>query len=269
MTEGQSKVENYIFKEFQSNNFVEDTNNFQFREFKQGEELLRSPEHQKVLKIERDTANKNSFIISPIVKKYRGINKLEEEEFERRVQDEVHRRVSLIEEDAFNKGFEEGVNQGKEEVYQQTIAATEEKLEALTEMISETLQMKSAMVENQRMEIYETIRNLTKWVILRELKDDGQYIERLLEKLIVEMQAKSNILIQVNKNHFEGMEEILAHVEAKIGALKNVRIESDFDINDQGIIIESENGIINGTMEQQFANLDKLFEAVGLGDDNI
>ena len=268
MNDQSSKVENYTFQEFKTGFAVEDTDNYAFREFT-GKEKLESPEYKKVLKIEKTRANENNFVISPIVKKYRGINKLEEEEFERRVEDEVHRRVSLIEEDAFNKGFEEGVNQGKEEVYQQTIAATEEKLEALTEMISEALQMKAEIVENQKIEIYETIRNLTKWVILRELKDDGQYVERLLEKLIVEMQTKSNILIQVNKNHFEGMEEILAHIEQKVGTLSNVRIESDFDINDQGIIIESENGIINGTMEQQFKNLDKLFESVGLDQEEV
>lgn len=268
MNDQSSKVESYTFKEFKTDFSVEDTDNYTFHEFSENEKL-ESPEYKKVLKIEKTQASENNFVISPIVKKYRGINKLEEEEFQRRVEDEVHRRVSLIEEDAFNKGFEEGVNQGKEEVYQQTIAATEEKLEALTEMISEALHMKAEIVENQKMEIYETIRNLTKWVILRELKDDGQYIERLLEKLIVEMQTKSNILIQVNKNHFEGMEEILAHIEQKVGTLSNVRIESDFDINDQGIVIESENGIINGTMEQQFKNLDKLFESVGLDQEEV
>lgn len=264
MKENSSEVQDYTFQEFTvSDKVISDTDNFEFQELGQLINVDREAV-KKVLKIERELASEHNFTISPIVQKYRGIKKVEEEEFEQKVQEEVFKRVAEIEEDAFSKGFEEGVNQGKEEVYQQTIAATEEKLESLGEMVAEALSMKADIIEKQRTEIYETIRNLTKWIILRELKDDGEYIERLLEKLIVELQSNSNILIQVNKNHFEGMEEILAHVEQKIGSLNNVRIESDHDISEQGLVVQSENGIINGTLEQQFKNLDKLFESVGL-----
>jgi flagellar assembly protein FliH len=33
-------------------------------------------------------------------------------------------------------------------------------------------------------------------------------------------------------------------------------------VQSRGIVIESENGIINATMEEQFKSLDKLFEDV-------
>ena len=108
------------------------------------------------------------------------------------------------------------------------------------------------------------IRNMTKWIILRELKEDGAYLERLLEKLIIELQARQNLLIQVNKNDFSHMPEILQVVQQRLGTLNNVRLEVDFDISPNGITIESENGIITGTLETQFKNLDKLFESVGI-----
>ena len=34
----------------------------------------------------------------------------------------------------------------------------------------------------------------------------------------------------------------------------------------KGIILESENGIIDGTLEAQFISIDKLFEAVGVNE---
>ena len=100
---------------------------------------------------------------------------------------------------------------------------------------------------------------------LKELSSDEEYIERLLERLIQEIETKDNLLIQVNKTKFDAMPEVLERVEERIGALKNVRVEIDYDIeNENGIIIESANGIINGSMEQQLRSLDKLFTSIGL-----
>ena len=110
------------------------------------------------------------------------------------------------------------------------------------------------------------MKNLTKWITLKELENDGKYLERLMEKLLLEIQSRSNLLIQVNMNDFQKMPEVLEVVQSKLGELKNVRVEVDPAILTRGIILESDNGIINATMEEQFKSLDKLFEEVLIDD---
>ena len=132
------------------------------------------------------------------------------------------------------------------------------------EMINDVLAVKVSLIENQRLEIYSLIKILTKWITLKELEKDEGYLERLLNRLITEIETNDNLLIQVNKNHFEKMPKVLERVEERLGELKNVRIEVDYDIAEQGIIIESDNGIINGSIEEQLKSLDKLFESVGI-----
>ena len=52
--------------------------------------------------------------------------------------------------------------------------------------------------------------------------------------------------------------------EKIVGPLTNVRVEVAASMSDNGIIIESENGIIDGSIDAQFESLDKLFEKVGV-----
>ena len=55
-------------------------------------------------------------------------------------------------------------------------------------------------------------------------------------------------------------------MEKKLGALTNVQ-QSKMDqvvFQDRGIIVESENGIVNASLKQQFENLNKLFFSVGI-----
>lgn len=224
------------------------------------------PDFERVIRQERKNAKDKSFEINPVVLKHRGMQEQEDEEREARIQEEVEARVAEIYHNALEEGRKEGMEQGRQEVYQQTRALTEEKLESLTEMINQVLTTKEDIIAVQKKEIFYMIRNLTKWVILRELKEDGAYLERLLEKLIIDLQARSNLLIQVNKSDFSRMPDILQTVQERLGALSNVRLEVDFDISPNGITIESDNGIISGTLETQFQNLDKLFESVGIYD---
>ncbi|OUR96197.1 hypothetical protein A9Q84_07510 [Halobacteriovorax marinus] len=258
------EVTDYEFKSFAVNEDMSgEVKLFEFQEV--GKLSSRQENLQdEIVKLERNFSEKSDFQISPIVKEHRGFNKQVSKERELRIEEEVKRRVSALKEQAYREGFDEGMQNGREEIISQSRVASEEKLQTLTSMIVEVLATKSDLLLNQKKQIYSLVRVISKWVVLKELKDDGTYIERLLEKLIMEMQTKSNLLIHVDQQSFEQMPDILQTVQEKVGELTNVRIEIDYDIEGPGIVLECDKGILNGTLVEQMKSLDKLFETVGL-----
>lgn len=265
-------AQDYEVQEYQFQSFTKNADNsgsvsdFQFQNLDSHFANSRKPSPE-IIKVERTNSRLKGFEVSDIVRHHRGLQAQEESEKEQIIQEEVERRLALIKEDAFRQGFQEGSSAGKEEVFQETIRQTEEKLETLGEMIRGVLGTSEDILKAQKKQIYNLVRTLTKWVILRELKDDDKYLERLLEKIILEMQTKKNLLVRVDQKDFEFMPEVLEHVQKRIGELQNVRVEIDFDIEGPGLVLESENGIINGTLNEQLKSLDRLFETVGLGAD--
>ena len=107
------------------------------------------------------------------------------------------------------------------------------------------------------------VKNLTKWIVLKEV-DEKYYLARLLEKLIHEINTKTGLVLHVNEKSFGHMPEIIKIVERKVGVLTNVRVEVDLDLDETGIVLESENTIIDGSLDAQFKSLDKLFTSVGI-----
>lgn len=261
-----SEIKDYEFKCFDGLTIVQDDGSIEAYDFKEfrDEEVYNPQEVRETIKIERDYAQRNDFLLSPIVKEHRGHNEQEQAEKERRIQDEVEKRVDAIKADAFQEAYSAGLEQGREEVFQQTRAQTEEKLANLTEMIDEALALKDQIFSNQKKDLSRMIKVLTKWIVLKELETDDDYLERLLEKLILEMQSKSNLLIRVAEKDFQNMPDVLEHVQKKVGELKNVRVEIDHDNQLGGMILESENGIIRGNIEEQLKSLDKIFESLGV-----
>jgi flagellar assembly protein FliH len=263
MVKQYSDVSEYTF-----HNFTDDTGdadkviNFEFKPLLTAGQAIAKRDFQKTIKEERTHAKNTQFKVNPIVEKFRGLKDQEEQEYQASVEKEVVRRISEIQDEAFKAGFDEGVNQGREEIFNEMRSVVDQKLENFSEMVTEVLKTQEEIISKQKKEIYQLLKNLTKWIIIRELKEDGAYIERLLEKLLLETQARQNLLIQVNSNNFSEMPDVLAHIQGRLGELKNVRIEIDSAIATRGMIIESDNGIINATMEEQFKSLDNLFEDV-------
>jgi len=260
----KDKVSKYEFEPiFDDSIAKEEFRSFEFKALNK-DEVMDIKEHERTIRSERSHAEKSSFAIAPIVREHRGMNRQEELEKQRLIQEEVERQLIRIQEQAYKEGFEKGLKDGKEEVFSETRAGVEQKLEVLGEMVEVALKTQYELLNRERTGVHRMIKNLTKWVILRELKEDGDYIVRLLGKLISELQVKNNLLIQIDPKSFAEMPDILEIVQEKIGSLSNVRMECDYDIEGPGIVIESDNGIINGTLKEQFASLNKLFESVGL-----
>ena len=263
MVKQYSEVSEYTFQSFNDEEVNADkVTLFEFKPLLSNTQVRDSGSFQKKIKAERTHAKNTQFKINPIVEKHRGLKEQEDREYEEAVENEVNRRISEIQDDAFKAGFNEGVNQGREEIFNEMRNVVDLKLDNFTQMVTEVLKTQDEIIDQQKKEIYVLLKNLSKWIIIRELDNDGAYIERLLEKLLLEIQARQNLLIQVNADDFASMPEVLTHVQARLGELKNVRVEIDSSIATRGMIIESDNGIINATMEEQFKSLDKLFEDV-------
>jgi flagellar assembly protein FliH len=268
----ESGVTNYTFQSLFRKKTKEGIENFEFSKLDVNNFKTDNDEisNEEMLRVERRHESETGFSIAPIVREHRGINRQEQDERERTIEGEVEKRLRKLEEEAFHKGHAEGIKIGKEEIYGQMRSECETKLESISEMVSAVLKTQIELIQSEKVAVQKTIRNLTKWIILRELKGDEQYLERLLAKLIEELQTKSNLLIQVNPKAFSSMPDILETVQKSLGKLDQVRVEEDFDIAGPGIVINSENGIINGTLREQFRSLDELFSKVGVeaGDQN-
>ncbi|MBF0300202.1 MAG: hypothetical protein HQK51_15880 [Oligoflexia bacterium] len=219
-------------------------------------------EKQDVVRFEMNTAKEKNFQISTMVQRFRGMRKQEEIDNRVKFEQELHERLEMVKAQWMQLGYEEGKKNSIEEVKKVNESIIAEKMKVFVQMLEEVMSVKKDILKQQKQQVYDLIKSLTKWVILRELKDDGYYLNRLLEKLILELDTQENLLIMVNKDAFNKMPDVLKEVEQKLGELKNIRIEASTDSKTAGMVIESSSAILDGSFESQMNELDKLFATV-------
>lgn len=239
---------------------VKNANSFQFQSLSYAQNLKHNLTEESIRE-ERGFESRSDFKISKIIKEHRGLKQQELEDYNKEVREEVERRISEMRTEAYREGFEKGKELGRNQAYEQAMSEFEEKI---NDFISEIDLVKNDIQNifgTAKENAYMVVKNLTKWVILKEV-DEKYYLSRLLEKLIHEINNKMNLVIHVNQESFGYMPEIIKIVERKVGVLTNLRVEVDHDMDGNGIKLESENTIIDGSLEAQFNSIDKLFKNV-------
>jgi flagellar assembly protein FliH len=255
-------------KPFQFNDLKGESINSQGSSFKpfafdelNGESVNSQSASEEDIRVERTHERKNNFKIDSAVRDMRGISRQEQSDFEARVEAEVERRIKSVQEKAYQEGVEQGKSEGKDLAYQEYQEQLNTQLDNFSTVLSEFSNQGQALLNQERHNIYEFIKRFTKWIVLKEI-DEKLYLEKLLEKLILELNAKKNLIIKVGKNNFKEMPDIIAAVEARLGTLQNTRVEIVPEIQHPGIILEADNGLIDGSLEGVFGNIDHIFQQV-------
>ncbi len=221
--------------------------------------LLQDAEKGPVLSYE-EIKEKDFFEVASIVGKYRNIKSQEREELEKKIYSELQGRLGEIEKAAFDKGYSEGFKQGNSDIQNKLDIEVEQQIGKVTDLVNEVLSSRTQLLSDRVRDSYKLLNNIARWIIMRELKDDGQYIQTLLQKLLLNMEAKNDVVVYVSEQKFSQLEEALESVQNNIGKLKNVRIVKKPELeNDAGLIIECENGTVDGSVETQMQNIDRIF----------
>ena len=220
--------------------------------------------NEETINIEKRFSEKNNFEIHPITKDKRGINEQESLERDKIIKNEIEIQLENIRDEAFQEGYQEGKEKGKMDVYEQTKLEAREKLERLSDMISDVLETKITLIKKEKEQMYNLICTMVKWIILRELNNDGDYVKRLLDALSQEIESSSDILVCLDRESFESMPDFVDYAKEKLERFENVKVEVDHELKGKGIVIHSESEILSGTLEEQMNSLEKILESYNI-----
>jgi flagellar assembly protein FliH len=256
------EIKNFSFSDLESHHVVSSTEAkpYDFKSLTHQTGNI-STRQQDQIRTERTFASQNNFKIDDVVRDHRGFSGQEKNDFEDRVQKEVKRRLEKSFEEAYQEGLQKGRVDAKNKSEDDLKNAISEKIEEFEKIISEVNGQINHLFNQNKAEVLEFIKRFTKWIVLKEI-DQKVYLESLFEKLILEMNARKNLIVKVGKKNFNQMPEVIKEVEQRLGQLSNVRVEIVPEIQYPGIILETENGLIDGSLESVFVNIDKIFEQV-------
>ena len=203
-----------------------------------------------------DKASDPHFSLHPESKKTLGIDQEERSHLEEKVQAEVEIKLAELRARAYEEGFEKGREEGKQKAETEFFDIVQPQFEQFSGLLDLFDRMKTEVYAANEAFLMQIVFQVSKHVMLAELKTDREYVKRLTAQLIEKLGAKENIRIKVSRDDYANLEQIRDFLKTQFPDLKNVQIDVSDDLKLGGIKIETDLSRVNASVEEQINSIE-------------
>lgn len=203
---------------------------------------------------------RSGFSIDPQVATHIGLTEAKNKEERRQFDAEVLKYVQKIKDDAYEEAFkigkEEGIKVAKEEALAAAKHEISESLESLLHLVESLNNQRQKMYEANEAEIVRFCYYVAKKILLHEVSQNKEYVVQFIKKVIPEDEP---CLIRVSPKDHAFIKNHLNLLEKDID-MSNIRFEPDTSFQDGDVVVETENGILDGSISTRFEKLKNALE---------
>lgn len=158
------------------------------------------------------------------------------------IKENTLKECEILKEEATNKGFNEG-------------------LEKLNEHILKLDNTIKTLNEEYEKQILPIALKAAKKILAAELKTNPEAIVNIVKGALKPVSQHLKIKILVNKQDLDVLEKNKPQIKKVLDQVQTFSLEERNDIEPGGCIIETEKGIINAQLENQFRALEAAFKS--------
>lgn len=220
----------------------------------------REKAHEIRFKKNEFTLESKGFAVDPQVATHLGLAEAKSKEDRRLFDAEVLKYVQKIKDDAYAEAFrlgkEEGIKVAKEEVLEQERSKIVEALKSLFILTENINNFRQKMYEANETEIIRFCYYIAQKIVGNEITNNKDVVLNFIKKIIPE---EETCLIRIHPKDNEFIKTHIQLIEKDID-LSAVRFEPDDSLKEGDVLVETENGILDGTLATRLEKVKKAIE---------
>lgn len=168
---------------------------------------------------------------------------------------QAHLKASAVEKEAYEKGYREGEKAGKE--------VGEKMVETLLKQYAQTLEeltnLRKHVLSLAEREVVRLSLEIAKKVVKREVTIDEEVILTLVKVALSRLGDESAMTLRVNPRDYQFLARHRSTQGTSSALNEGIKLVEDPSITRGGCLIETESGIIDARVEEQFREVEKGF----------
>ena len=168
---------------------------------------------------------------------------------------DAHQKATLLEQEAYEKGFAQGEKDGLELGEKKAIKV----IENIENLFTEIGHLKKEILKQYEMGALELIFAIAKKIIHDQIKLDEKAIKNTVFKALNLTVEKSEIVLRVNPEDFDFVERLRPEFFTQFNELKSITVTSDPSITRGGCFLETPYGDVDATVETR---LEKIYQSL-------
>lgn len=198
-----------------------------------------------------------NFSLHAVVKDKLAIGEEESRAVSELVDSQVKKIEKEVREAARKEGFDSGFEQGRKDAIQKFKEESQSHLERLNAFLESCEGAKTEIFQENEKFLIDLVFQISKTLLLKELKEDREYVSRLARDVIEKIGVKENITLKISPEEQESISFLKEDLTQTLGEMRNFNIEVGSHIQMGGCEIETEWNSIDARIETQLAGINQ------------
>jgi len=164
-------------------------------------------------------------------------------------------KAAELEKEGYERGFSEGEKAGRE-VGEKMVEAV---LKQYAVTLDELKSLRSNVLASSEREVVKLSLEVAKKVVRREVSVDEELILALVKVTLARLADQSVMTVHVNPKDYQSIQHHRSAAGHKESLHEGIRLQEDPLITRGGCLVETESGIIDARVEEQFREIEKGF----------
>jgi flagellar assembly protein FliH len=171
----------------------------------------------------------------------------------------AHEKAGRIEQEAYEKGFNQGEKDGLELGEKKALKVVEH----MGELLEGMTRLRKELVKKHEKDIVMLIVAVAKKIIQQEIQTNEEAIREVLFKAVALAAEKSKVTVRINPEDFAFVEQLRPEFFAQFSELKSITVTSDPSITQGGCLLETPYGEVDARIETQLERIYQSLEEAG------
>ena len=211
--------------------------------------------------VKQQLETSSEFVIADVVSNQSGVRELQKKNVEAQVEEMVLDRIKDIQEQAYSKAYELGLEEGRVKAFEETKENFATRLTAFDSFLKKIDTLTEKILKESEAQIIKLTYQVAEKIAMRNITQDQEPILQLLSGLVSEVQGANNIEVRLSPSDAQFIEELRQKGIKEIEILQRVKVEQSENIQMGGCIIKTQYGEIDATIEQRVKKAWQTLEA--------
>lgn len=208
-------------------------------------------------------AHGTDFKMADSVRVQTGVDQIEQQSIEDRIEETAIAKLKEIQEAAFSEAYQLGLDEGKKDALASVSEEIDMKLSALDRVLLNIASLKQELIQQNEAMLVKLSFHIAKRIVSKEVSENQDVVLGVLRSLVQHIQEAEEVVVTVSPGQLEFLETLKSENKRDLEFLKKMKIDSSEEIQDGGCKIATNYGEIDATLEQRTQKVwETLLESV-------
>ena len=195
------------------------------------------------------------FVLSDVLRQTTGVEDIEKESEEQKIEYKVLERVTDIQKQAYDEGFLLGKDEGYKASLEKRNNEINRGLQDLNDVLLSVQNLKSELIEHNESHILHLIYQIAEKLVYDHIEQKPEVVLEAVRQAVNTAQAEEEVTVLVAPEQIQFLEKYKNSDNEKYEFLENIKLQASEQIQPGGCIVETNYGAIDSRIEERFKKI--------------